>query len=185
MRTLGRCLVLAIVVFAARASAADKELAAGVPAPMFTAKTHAGSTFDLASRKGSWTVLYFYPKAGTPGCTKQACGFRDGIDRIRAEGAEVYGISTDTVEGQAEFHRDQQLNFTLLADPEGTVTTAYGAKMPVVTYAKRWTFIVDPTLTIRQVQHDVDPSEDAARVAAEIARLKGETAPSAPPPAQP
>jgi peroxiredoxin Q/BCP len=190
MRTIRRFLVPSVAfVFLATASvAADKELAAGDPAPVFTAKTHDGATFDLASRKGSWTVLYFYPKSGTPGCTKQACAFRDGIDPIRAAGAEVYGISTDTVEGQAAFHEEQNLNFTLLADPEGAVTIAYGAKMPIVTYAKRWTFIVDPTLTIRQVQHDVDPTEDAARVAEEIARLKGagaSAAPSAAAPAQP
>ena len=186
MRIAQRLIFAVVVTLVASGAsvAADKELAAGDPAPLFTAKTHDGSTFDLASRKGSWTVLYFYPKAGTPGCTKEASAFRDGIDRIRAEGAEVYGISTDTVEGQAEFHRDQRLSFTLLADPEGAVTTAYGAKMPLVTFAKRWTFIIDPTLTIRQVQHDVDPSEDAARVAAEIAQLKGAGA-SSPPPSQP
>ena len=63
--------------------------------------------------------------------------------------------------------------FPLLADPEGTVTEAYGAKMPVLTMSKRWTFIIDPTLTIRQIEHDVDPSQDAKRVAGEIAKLKG------------
>ena len=163
--------VLPVVLLFASAHAA--ELKAGDPAPLFTAKTHDGKDFALKDRKGQWTVLYFYPKAGTPGCTKQACAFRDGIAAIRAEGADVFGISTDTVESQAEFHRDEHLSFTLLADPEGEVTNAYGAKMPILTMSKRWTFIIDPTLTIRQVQHDVDPAEDAQRVAAEIARLKG------------
>ena len=149
------------------------ELKPGDAAPLFTAKTQDGGDFRLEDRKGQWTVLYFYPKAGTPGCTKQACAFRDGIGAIRAEGADVFGISTDTVESQAAFHREEHLAFTLLADPEGTVTKAYGAKMPILTMSKRWTFIIDPTLTVRQVQHDVDPSEDAKRVAAEIARLKG------------
>src|SRR5262245_23344791 len=149
--------VLAVALLATvvvRAALAD-ELAAGQPAPLFTAKTQDGSDFDLSSRKGQWTVLYFYPKAGTPGCTKQACAFRDSIKVIRAEGAEVYGISTDTVESQAAFHKEHQLAFTLLADPDGTVTELYGAKMPILTMAKRWTFIIDPTLTIRQVQRDV------------------------------
>lgn len=153
-------------------SAHADELKAGDPAPPFAVKTHTGETFDLASRKGQWTVLYFYPKADTPGCTKQACAFRDSIKVIRDEGAEVYGVSTDTVESQAAFHKDQHLNFTLLADPEGTVTKAYGAKMPILTMARRWTFIIGPDLTIRQVQRDVDPSQDAKRVAAEIAQLK-------------
>lgn len=168
--TLLALTLLAFLPFAASGSAA--ELQAGDPAPAFTAKTQDGSEFSLVSRKGQWTVLYFYPKAGTPGCTKQACAFRDSIKVIRAEGAEVYGISTDDVEAQAAFHKQHHLAFTLLADPEGTVTEAYGAKMPLLTISKRWTFIIDPTLTVRQVQHDVDPAQDAQRVAAEIASLK-------------
>jgi peroxiredoxin Q/BCP len=151
---------------------AAAELGEGDPAPLFTAKTQNGGEFSLESRRGKWTVLYFYPKAGTPGCTKQANAFRDSIESIRAEDAEVYGISTDDVADQAAFHTEQQLTFTLLADPEGTVTETYGAKMPLLTMSKRWTFIIDPTLTIRQVEHDVDPTMDAQRVAAEIARLK-------------
>jgi len=151
------------------------ELKAGDAAPLFSAKTHDGGELNLTDRKGKWTVLFFYPKAGTPGCTKQACSFRDGIESIRSEGAEVYGISTDTVEAQAAFHKEQNLSFPLLADPDGTVTEAYGAKMPVLTVAKRWTFIIDPNLTIRQVERDVEPAEDAQRVAAEIKRLKSES----------
>jgi peroxiredoxin Q/BCP len=170
MRSITLAVALAVSV---PFSAAAVELKAGDRAPLFTARTHDGADFSLESRKGQWTVLYFYPKSGTPGCTRQACGFRDGIATIRAEGADVYGVSTDDVESQKKFHDEQRLSFTLLADPEGTVTEAYGAKMPLLTYAKRWTFIIDPTLTIRHVEHDVDPSEDAQRVAAEIARLKG------------
>jgi peroxiredoxin Q/BCP len=157
------------------------ELKPGDAAPLFTATAHDGATFDLAQRKGQWTVLYFYPKAGTPGCTKQADGFRDGIAVIREQGADVFGISTDTVESQAQFHKDENLSFTLLADPEGTVTEMYGAKMPVLTVARRWTFIIDPALTIRHVDRDVEPASDAQRVAAEIGRLRG----TAPAPVQP
>jgi peroxiredoxin Q/BCP len=165
-------LVRLVMLILAAAPAAATDLKPGDPAPLFSAKTDTGAGFDLASRKGSWTVLFFYPKAGTPGCTKQVCGFRDGIRKIRDEGAEVYGISTNTVEEQATFHQEQHLDFPLLADPQGTVTELYGAKMPILTIAKRWTFIIDPTLTIRQIEHDVDPSQDARRVAAELARLK-------------
>ncbi len=156
---------------ATHADAAD--LKVGDPAPLFTAKTQDGGSFDLASRKGQWTVLFFYPKAGTPGCTKQVCAFRDGIKAIRSEGAEVYGISTNTVEDQAAFHKEHNLAFTLLADPDGTVTEQYGAKMPILTIAKRWTFIIDSTLTIRQIDHDVDPALDAQHVATALAQLKG------------
>lgn len=163
--------ILVLSLLSAHAAAAT-DLKPGDSAPLFSAKTQDGATFDLAQRKGQWTVLYFYPKAGTPGCTKQADGFRDGIAPIRDQGAEVFGISTDSVEAQAQFHKDEHLPFTLLADPDGAVTEMYGAKMPVLTVAKRWTFIIDPTLTIRQIDREVDPPNDAKRVATEIARLK-------------
>src|SRR5215831_8911866 len=157
MRTAS-LLVSLVALTAVTRPVGGTELQAGQPAPLFTAKTQDGAAFDLASRKGQWTVLYFFPKAGTPGCTKQACAFRDNIALIRDQGADVYGISTDTVESQAAFHKEQQLPFTLLADPDGVVTEKYGAKMPLLTMAKRWTFIIDPTLTIQLVERDVDPA---------------------------
>jgi peroxiredoxin Q/BCP len=177
MTTTRRALAVLVLLLSAHTAVAT-DLKPGDPAPPFTAKTQDGSTFDLSQRKGQWTVLYFYPKAGTPGCTKQADGFRDGIAAIREQGADVFGVSTDTVESQAAFHKDENLSFTLLADPDGTVTDLYGAKMPVLTVAKRWTFIIDPTLTLREVERDVDPPNDAKRVAGEIASLKA----GAPPP---
>lgn len=171
MRTPTALAIALITSLPAAAGAA--ELKPGDAAPLFRAATHDGGEFDLASRKGHWTVLFFYPKADTPGCTKQACAFRDNVKHLRAEGAEVFGISTDSVESQAAFHEKHRLAFTLLADPDGAVTKAYGAKMPVVNVSRRWTFVIDPTLTIRQVERDVDPALDAKRVAAEIAKLKG------------
>jgi peroxiredoxin Q/BCP len=177
-------LVSLLALTAVARPAGGAELQAGQPAPLFTAKTQDGADFDLASRKGQWTVLYFFPKAGTPGCTKQACAFRDNITLIRDQDAEVFGISTDTVESQAAFRKEQQLPFTLLADPDGVVTEKYGAKMPLLTMAKRWTFIIDPTLTIQLVERDVDPAMDAQRVAGEIARLRSGALSSAPHPAQ-
>lgn len=141
-------------------------------APLFSTQTHEAKKFDLADRKGKWTVLYFYPKAGTPGCTKQACAFRDNIEKIRSQGADVFGISSDTVENQAKFHKEQKLNFTLLADPEGKILNIYGTKMPAVNISKRWTYVIDPELKIRDIQKDVDPVLDAERVAKKIQELK-------------
>lgn len=164
-------MALAWVLLSAHA-ATGNDVKPGDPAPIFRARTQDGVDFDLAQRKGQWTVLYFYPKAATPGCTKQADGFRDGIAAIRDQGADVFGISTDTVEAQAQFHRDEQLPFTLLADPDGAVAEMYGAKMPLLAVAKRWTFIIDPHLTIRQIERDVDPPTDAQRVVGAIAALK-------------
>ena len=95
-------IVFALILFCSLFSLAD-DLKLNDAAPTFTAQAQDNTTFDLANRKGKWTVLYFYPKAGTPGCTKQACAFRDSINKIRDQGADVYGISADTVEAQAGF----------------------------------------------------------------------------------
>lgn len=148
------------------------ELKLNDPAPTFTLKNQDGKDFDLKSRAGQWTVLYFYPKAETPGCTKQACAFRDNIKKIRAQGAEVYGISGDTVEKQAGFHKKERLNFDLLADPEAKVIEQYGAKMPMVAMSKRWTFIVNPELKVVSIDKDVDPVIDSEKIADQIAELK-------------
>jgi peroxiredoxin Q/BCP len=148
------------------------ELKTGDAAPEFKAKTDSGADFDLASRKGQWTVLYFYPKAETPGCTKQACAYRDNIKKVQAQGAEIYGISADDVTSQAKFKKNHQLNFTLLADPDETVIKAYGTKMMMLPMSKRWTFIIGPDLKIRSVQKDVDPAVDALKTAELIGQLK-------------
>ena len=145
----------------------------GQQAPDFKLQTHDGSEFSLASRQDQgWTVLYFYPKAGTPGCTTQACAFRDAIQLIRQQNAEVYGISTDTSADLQAFHQKHKLTFTLLSDPDTKVTEAYGVKMPVLTMAKRWTFIIDPNLHVRQIDDDVDPALDAQRVATRLKQLQ-------------
>ncbi|MES2964510.1 MAG: peroxiredoxin [Bdellovibrionota bacterium] len=144
----------------------------GDTAPSFTAKTHAGEDFSLEARKGKWTVLYFYPKAETPGCTTQACAFRDNLKKITAQDAEVYGISTDTVETQKKFHEHHKLNFTLLADPDAAITEKFGAKMLALKMSKRWTYIIGPDLKIKSIDQDVDPAMDATKVAAKIADLK-------------
>lgn len=156
----------------ALAKDAPKQLEANDKAPLFKVKNQKGEDFNLAKRKGQWTVLYFYPKAGSPGCTKQACAFRDSIQKIRDLGAEVYGISTDTVEDQAKFHDEHKLTFDLLSDADLKVTQAYGSKMDDKNVSKRWTFIIDPKLKIRSIMKDVDPAMDSENVAAEVAKLK-------------
>lgn len=151
---------------------AAAELKVSDSAPLFKAKTHDAKDFDLLSRKGAWTVLYFYPKADTPGCTKQACAFRDNIKKIRDQGAEVYGVSADSVQDQAAFHKKHSLNFPLIADEKGKVVELYGTKMPIMKMSKRWTFIIDPELKVRAIEKDVDPAFDSQRVANQIAELK-------------
>ena len=148
------------------------ELKINDSAPLFKAQLHTGPDFDMENQKGKWTVLYFFPKSETPGCTKQACAFRDNIKKITELGVEVYGISTDSVKDQAAFHKHHALTFSLISDESGDITTAYGAKMPMVKMAKRWTFILDDQLKIRKIDKDVDPITDAIKVVEFISRHK-------------
>jgi peroxiredoxin Q/BCP len=158
-------LLISCHIFAADLKVADS-------APMFKLKTHEGKDFDLSKRKDQWTVLYFYPKAETPGCTKQACAFRDNIEKIRKTGADVFGISADTVDAQNKFHLNHKLNFTLLADQDAVVTELYGSKMPMIKMSKRWTFIIGPDLKIKFIEKDVDPTLDAQKTALKIEELQ-------------
>lgn len=152
-----------------------KSLKVGDLAPAVQLKNQNGETFSLQANKGkSWTILYFYPKAGTPGCTKQACAFRDAADKIRAKNTEVYGVSTDSVEKLAAFHKEHNLTFPLLSDSDAKVTEKFGVKFPVVKIAKRWTFIIDPELRVRHINDKVDPLLDAKQMIEVVEKLQGE-----------
>jgi peroxiredoxin Q/BCP len=170
-----KIIILPLILLLSFATFAN-ELKVGDPAKTFVLKTQDNKTFDLQSRKGNWTVLYFFPKAETPGCTKQACSFRDNIKKIRDMKAEVFGISTNSVKEQAEFSKAHALNFILLADDKAEITNEYGTKMPILNFSKRWTFIIDPKLIIRDIAKDVDPITDSQRVATRIAELQKEEA---------
>ncbi len=156
-------------------SGLGSDLKVGDPAPALNLKTDEGADFDLYTRKGQCTVLYFHPKAKTPGCTKQACAFRDGIAQIRLQGAELFGVSADGVQALQKFKANHNLNFTLLADPGLDAIKRYGAKMPILSMSKRWTFVIDPDLRIRAIEKDVDPVLDARRVAEMLKELKKAT----------
>ncbi len=152
-------------------SSAAEGLKVGSPAPTFKTQIASGEAFNMANRKGKWTVLYFYPKADTPGCTKQACAFRDSIKVIHEKGAEVFGVSKDSVESQKKFTDKYHLNFPLLADPEGKIIQSYGVA-GMVGFAKRWTFLIDPELKIRSIMENVDPALNAHDVATELEKLQ-------------
>ena len=98
----------------------------GDPAPEFEALTDAGDTFRLSDLKGKTVVLYFYPKADTPGCTKESCSFRDNMARFRRRGVVIVGVSPDKVAKQAKFKEKYGLPFTLLADEDHKIAEAYG-----------------------------------------------------------
>jgi len=134
----------------------------GKVAPALKLNDQDSKEFNLTDRKGKgWTVIYFYPKADSPGCTTQACAFRDTIEKIKAKNALLVGVSTDDQKTQKAFHDKHKLNFNLLSDANAATSSTWGIKVPVLGMAKRWTFIVDPDLVVRSVEPDVDPAFDA------------------------
>ena len=116
---------------------------AGDAAPSFTGTDQDGKTFKLSDLVGKKIVLlYFYPKDFTGGCTKEACGFRDRMGELQTNNVEVIGVSHDSVDSHKKFADTYKLNFTLVADPDGKIIAAYDAKMPVVSMAKRVSFLI-------------------------------------------
>lgn len=146
----------------------------GQPAPEFKLQDQNSKWHTLADHKGKWVVLYFYPKDDTPGCTTQACEFRDHVFKIRAAGAEVIGVSLDDVKSHAEFAAKHKLPFPLLADTEAKAAEAYEVLggMPGVRWAKRVTFLISPEGRIARRYDGVDPKKNALEVLAEIEQRK-------------
>lgn len=146
----------------------------GDKAPDFSMPTDGGGTVSLAGLGGRAVVLYFYPRDDTPGCTKQACTFRDDIARLRAAGAEVVGVSVDSVESHAEFAAKHTLPFPLLADTEGKLADAYGALRTLgpIRMARRHTFLIDPQGRIAARFLNVDPERNSEQVLAALADLQ-------------
>jgi peroxiredoxin Q/BCP len=139
-------------------------LPVGAPAPDLVGEDAAGNPVRLSDQKGKMAVVYFYPKDGTPGCTKQACAFRDAFGRLERAGVVVFGVSRDSAESHREFRKEHNLPFPLVADESGDVSTAYGVPTKFMTMSARVTFLVDPRGNIARVWPDVDPAVDAARV---------------------
>src|ERR1017187_2918999 len=116
----------------------------GDTAPLFEGQDQDGKTFNLAGLIGKKIVLlYFYPKDFTGGCTKEACGFRDRMGELQTNNVAVVGVSHDSVDSHKKFTDAYKLNFTLVADPDGKIIAAYDAKLPVVSMAKRVSFLID------------------------------------------
>ncbi|MDO9396849.1 MAG: thioredoxin-dependent thiol peroxidase [Herbiconiux sp.] len=121
---------------------------AGQPAPGFTLLDEHGQARSLADYRGQRVILYFYPEAGTPGCTTQACDFRDSLNSLKSAGYTVLGVSRDAPEKLAGFTDDQALNFTLLSDPDTAVHLAYGAWGEKSLYGKTVTGVLRSTFVI-------------------------------------
>ncbi len=131
----------------------------------------------MADYRGRWVVLYFYPKDDTPGCTKEACAFRDAHAELEALGAVVLGVSADDVQSHRRFAEKHGLNFPLLADPEKTVIRAYGAWGRKNLYGRvyegvmRYTFLIDPEGRVARVWKKVKPEAHAREVAEALRAL--------------
>ena len=151
------------------------ELKEGSKAPEISLLDDAGAKFKLSSLKGNNIVLYFYPKADTPGCTKEACAFRDDLPRINKTNTVVVGVSPDSVKAIAKFKDKYQLPFTLLADEEHKVAEAYGVWVEKSMYGKKYmgversTFIIGGDGKIKKIFPKVKVDGHAADVLAALA----------------
>jgi peroxiredoxin Q/BCP len=145
-------------------------LPVGSPAPDIAATDQHGTVQRLADQRGHKTVVYFYPKDGTPGCTKQACAFRDAWDRFEAAGVKVFGVSSDDQKSHETFAKEQKLPFPILADPDHAWARAFGVPLRLGMTA-RVTFLLDTHGKVAKAYPDVDPAQNASQVLGDAAQI--------------
>lgn len=149
----------------------------GAAAPPVEAKTDSDETFRLADQKGKSVVLYFYPKADTPGCTTEACEFRDAIEDFRGIDAEIVGVSPDAPKALAKFKTKFSLPFTLLADEDHKISEDYGVWAEKSMYGKKYmgvertTFIIDKAGKVARIFRKVKPAGHAEEVKQALAAI--------------
>jgi len=167
--------LLAVVVLWMRFAYAGELPQVGQPAPLFSLPDQNGKVHTLDDYKGRWLVLYFYPKDDTPGCTQEACEFRDDLHKLTALGAQVIGVSVDDSASHAEFARKYHLPFPLLADKDGRVADSYGAlwNLGLIKFARRYTFLIDTQGRVARSYLKVDTSRHSGEIVDELTRLKG------------
>jgi peroxiredoxin Q/BCP len=162
------------LLWACMAAANAATPAAGTAAPDFTLPDQNGKSRQLTEWRGKWVVLYFYPKDDTPGCTEEACTFRDDLAQLSALDAQVVGISVDTTDSHKAFAEKYHLPFPLLADAKAEVATNYGALSDwlVMKVAKRYTFLINPQGKIAKVYLSVDTSRHSADIVNDLRQLR-------------
>jgi thioredoxin-dependent peroxiredoxin len=162
-----------LTVFGMTATAADVP-AVGTLAPEFMLPDQHGKLRQLAEWRGKWVVLYFYPKDDTPGCTEEACTFRDDLEQLTALDAQVVGISVDTSESHKAFAEKYKLPFPLLADSKAEVAVRYGAlsNWLVIKLAKRYTFLIDPQGKLVKIYLSVNTSRHSEEIVNDLKRFR-------------
>ena len=166
--------VFMLLSFLFGAGVQANELKVGDVAPAFNLPDQAGKLHSLADYRGRWLVLYFYPKDETPGCTTEACQFRDDIATIQGMGVTVVGISEDSIASHERFAKKYHLPYTLLADDDGKVAAEYDSLFSIfglMKFAKRHTFIIDPQGRLAAIFTDVNPSDHSKQVIAALKQL--------------
>ncbi len=146
----------------------------GQPAPAFKLQDQNGDWHQLDDYDGQWVVLYFYPKNFTPGCTTEACSFRDDIFEFRKMNVALLGVSMDDVESHQKFAKEYSLPFSLLADDDGEISRLYGTYLGIgggVGIAKRQTFLINPEGILAKHYPKVDPDVHSAQVIADLKDL--------------
>lgn len=146
----------------------------GDDAPTFSLPGDEGKQVNLIDYKGKWVVLYFYPKDDTPGCTREACQFRDDFKILEALGAKVIGVSVDDSFSHKKFSEKYNLPFPLLSDASGEVADRYGAlnNFLVIKLAKRYTYLINPQGKIAKIYFSVDTSRHSQEIIEDLKRLK-------------
>ena len=148
----------------------DSKLKLGDAIPAVTAKDQNGQEVNLGDSKTGYTLVYFYPKAMTAGCTAQACSLRDSYTTLQDKGVKIYGVSVDTVDAQKEFADKDHLPFELLSDPDKKVITAFGVPLFKNTYASRQAYLFEDG---KLIWFDTHASTDAQ--AADVLKVLGKT----------
>ena len=175
MKWTGVVLVLILLIFWVwRGLRISPRLMEGDIAPEFQLKDQNGTMRELKTYRGRWLVLYFYPRDETPGCTREACNFRDTFLKIQSLNAEVVGISVDDTDSHARFANRHHLPFPLLADTDGRTAATYGAllKLGPLRFARRHTFILTPQGRVGKIFRQVNPDHHAAEIGAALAALQ-------------
>ena len=167
-------LTLLTTAFTAQIAAAEATTPkVGDKAPPFEAKDQAGKVWKLADAlKESAVLLYFYPKDDTPGCTKEACGFRDSMNSMKKDAVQVLGVSFDSAESHEKFIAKHSLNFPLLVDTDGKIADAYGARIAGRNMARRVSFLIGKDGKIQQVTDVPSADTHLSEMREAIAKLR-------------